>query len=275
MSLLSSFDNITGWQVLQKNSAAIEKAYASTSNQAAQIAYFEKIAPTLTTPEALLSNYRALDFVTTAYGLGGEVGETALLKKLMTQDPKSSSSLAQQLSDNNYRNFADALSTWSPPPFSDQTNIAAAVAGFQQHSFDTAIGQDNSALQSAEYFTQNAKGLTTLAQVMADPVLVDVVTTALGIPFDSYGELDYTQQVQILTPRVDMKDFATSAGIQKLATQFLAMNEVNQSNSGTTTTSTTSSSNSDPLLTLFSSAARETGSSTGLTLSSGMLDLLA
>ena len=182
MGLLSGFDNLTGWTLLQTNTAAIEKSYAADSSSASDIAYFKSVASTLTTPEALLSNYRALSFVTTAYGLGSETDQTAILKQLMTQDPTSSSSLAQQLSDNNYRKFADALSNWSPPPFSTASGINAAIAGYQENSFETSIGTDNTALQEAQYFTNNAKGLTQLSQIMSDPALLDVVTTALGIP---------------------------------------------------------------------------------------------
>jgi hypothetical protein len=242
MGILSGIDNITGWALLQKNGPAIETAYAATSSSATDIAYFKSVAPTLTTPDALLGNYRALSFVTTAYGLGSQVDQTAILKKLMTQDPTATTSLAQQLSDNNYRTFANALSNWSPPPFSTQTGIDAAVAGYQQHSFDTSIGTDSVPLQEAEYFSQNAQGLTSIYQLMSDPALLDVVTTALGIPA-AFGNLDFDQQVAILTPRVDMTQFATADGVNKFINKYLAMDELNQVTSGNAASS--------PLLALF------------------------
>jgi hypothetical protein len=250
MGILSGIDNATGWALLQKNGAAIEKAYASTSSDAADIAYFQKIAPTLTTPDALLKNYRALTFVATAYGLGSEVDQTAILKKLMTQDPTASTSLAQQLSDNNYRNFASAMSVWAPPPFSSQSTIDAAIAGFKQHSFNDAIGQDSVPLQEASYFTQNAKGLTSVYQIMSDPALLDVVTTALGIP-SAFGNLSFDQQVAILKPRVDMTQFSSTAGVTKFVDKYLAMDQLNQITSGDTASS--------PLLSLFGDSSSQQG----------------
>lgn len=242
MGVLSGIDNLTGWALLQKNSPAIEKAYASDGSSASDIAYFKSVASTLTTPDALLKNYRALTFVATAYGLGSQVDQTAILKKLMTQDPTATTSLAQQLSDNNYRTFANALSNWSPPPFSTQSGIDAAVAGFQQHSFETSIGKDSTPLQEAEYFSQNAKGLTSIYQVMSDKALLDVVTTALGIP-SSFGNLSFDQQVAILKPRVDMTQFATADGVNKFINKYLAMDQLNQINSGAAASS--------PLVALF------------------------
>jgi hypothetical protein len=56
MGVLSGIDDITGWALLQKNSGAISKSYAAGTSTAADIAYFQSVAPTLTTPEKLLSN---------------------------------------------------------------------------------------------------------------------------------------------------------------------------------------------------------------------------
>ena len=244
MGLLSGIDNFTGWALLQKNGPSIEAAYAANSSSATDIAYFKKIAPTLTTPDALLKNFRALTFVATAYGLASQVGQTAILHKLMTQDPTSTSSLAQQLADNRYRNFANALSNWSPPPFSTQAGINATITGYQQQSFDTSIGQDSTSLQEAQYFTQNAKGTTQLSQLMSDPAMVSVLTTALGIPSAAFGNLSYDQQVAILKPRVDMTQFATAAGVASFVNRYLAMDQVNQI--------TAANNASSPLLALFS-----------------------
>jgi hypothetical protein len=263
MGVLSGIDNITGWALLQKNSAAIEKSYAADSSSASDIAYFKSVAPTLTTPDALLKNYRALTFVATAYGLGTEVDQTAILKKLMTQDPTATTSLAQQLSDNNYRVFANALSNWSPPPFSTTKGINAAVAGYQEHSFETSVGTDSPALQSAQYFTQTAKGATTIYQLMSDKALLNVVTTALGIPA-AFGNLSFQQQVDILTPRVNMSQFSTTAGVATFVNKYLAMDQMNQITSGAAA--------SDPILSLFGNS-NNSDSSQGLTLTASVFGL--
>jgi hypothetical protein len=228
MGLLNGIDNVAGWGVLQKNSAAIEKTYAADGSDKNDINYFKKTAPKLTTPDALLKDYRALSFVATSFGLGAQVDQTAFLRKLMTENPTDPKSLAMQLSDDRYRRLATALAIWAPPPFSTQTTIDSIVAGYKQQSFETPLGQDNGALQEATYFTRNAVGLTKLAQLMSDKPLLDVVRTALGIP-DAFSNLDYGQQVAILTPRVDMKQFATAEGVAKFVTKYLVMDQLKQS----------------------------------------------
>ena len=270
MGVLSGFDDITGWTLLQKNSAALETAYAADSSSATAIAYFKSVASTLTTPQALLSNWRALDFVTTAYGLPGQTDQTAILKKLLTQDPTSPSSLAQQLADPGYLKFAQALSNWSPPPFSTASGLNTAISNYQTASFQSSVGQDNTALQEAMVFTQNALGATDLTQLMASKPMLDVVTTALGIPA-AFGNLDFDQQVAILKPRVNMSQFATVAGVASFVQKFLAMDQLNKT--------LASSTGSDPILTLFNGSGDGT-TSPGLTLtasnvSSNSLNLLA
>lgn len=252
MGLLSGIDNISGWAILQKNSAAIEKTYAADGSDKNDINYFTKVAPKLTTPDALLKDYRALSFVVSSFGLGAQVDQTAILRKLMTEDPANPKSLAMQLSDERYRKFATALAIWAPPPFSTQSTIDSIVAGYKQQSFENSLGRDNGALQEATYFTKNALGAVKLSQLMTDKPLLDVVRTALGIP-DAFSNLDYTQQVAILAPRVDMKQFATPEGVTKFVTKYLVMDQLKQSQSA-----------SEPMLSLFSGSGD--GSSQGLPL---------
>jgi hypothetical protein len=107
--------------------------------------------------------------------------------------------------------------------------------------------------------------MTQLTQLMSDPALLNVVTTALGIPA-AFGGLDYTQQVAILTPRVDMTQFATTAGVAKFVNQYLAMDQLNQITAGT---------GGDPVLSLFSSNSSSSGgSSGGFTLTAKTLNLV-
>lgn len=254
MGLLSGIDNISGWAVLQKNGAAIERTYAADGSDKNDVDYFRKVAAKLTTPEALLKDYRALSFVAASFGLGAQIDQTAILRKLMTENPNDPKSLAMQLSDERYRKFASALSLWAPPPFSSQATVDSVIAGFRQQSFENSIGRDNGALQEAAYFTRNALGATKLSQLMADKALLDVVRTALGIP-DSFSNLDYTQQKTILAARVDMRQFATPEGVARFVNKYLVMEQLKQSQAASA---------SDPMLSLFS-GGRE-GRSSGLNL---------
>jgi hypothetical protein len=359
MGLLSGVDDFTGWALLQNNGEAIQTAYAATTPTASDVTYLKSVLPTLKTPAALLDNYRALSIVTSAFGLGSQVNQTGILSKLMTQDPKASSSLAQQLSDNRYLMFAQAMSTYQPnavftsasiasltaayalsapggtatdaqvrlfqtiaptlktaadvvanptaaafvatafgvPTLATQRNvlsnlltqdptasnsvaqqsgnkgylalatalstfkplysstpagIAAITTGYQDDAFRTAVGADNPALQEAMYFQKTALGATSLSQLMADPALLNVVRVASGLP-TAFGNLDYTQQVAMLSSRVDMKQFSTPAGVADYIQKYFAMDQLNGTASGTGF--------ADPLMALFGNGSSDGSSS--------------
>ncbi|HET6308588.1 MAG TPA: DUF1217 domain-containing protein, partial [Rhodopila sp.] len=175
-----------------------------------------------------------------------------------------------------YLQFANALSNWNPPPFSTATGIDNAIKGYQQNTFDAAVGQDNPVLQNALYFTQYAQGATTLTQLMSNPTLLSVVTGALGIP-SSFGYLSFSQQEAMLEPLVNMKQFSTAAGVEQFVSKYVDMSEATQAGTSDSTSSTTVSSTTAASVTSLFSSAVSTGASEasgdtpqGLTLSASM-----
>jgi hypothetical protein len=230
----------------------------------AQTALFKLIAPTLTTPAAVVANATAATFIATAYGVPSLATQPSVLTNLLTQDPTASTSVAQQSGNKGYLALATALSTFKPLYSSTAAGITAITTGYQQNAFQTAVGADNPALQEAMYFKQTAVGATKITQLMADPALLDVVRVAEGLP-TAFGNLDFTQQVSILTSRVDMKQFSTPAGVSAYITKYLAMDQVNG------TASTTGS--ADPLMALFGdgSSTSSDGSGSGTDITSSLV----
>ena len=92
---------------------------------------------------------------------------------------------------------------------------------------------------------------------MSSAAMTDVLTTALGLP-QAFGALDYSQQVAILTPRVNLQQFSTPQGVASFVQQYLAMAQLQSGSNG-------SGGSSDPVLSLFDSSGSGT-SSTGITL---------
>jgi hypothetical protein len=226
---------------------------------AAQTALFKLTASGLTTPASVVANPTAAAYIATAYGVPALATQPSVLTNLLTQDPTASTSVAQQSGNKGYLALATALSTFKPLYSSTAAGITAITTGYQQNSFQTAVGADNPALQEAMYFKQTAGGATTVTQLMADPALLNVVRVAEGLP-TAFGNLEFSQQVSILTSRVDMKQFATPAGVSAYITKYLAMDQVNGTASGT--------GSSDPLMALFGNGSSSSdGSSTDSTTS--------
>ncbi len=264
--------------------AANETKYATASVAAnaqstALIDYFKQVAPSLTTPQALLGNYKALTVVLGAFGLQDKIDDTAILKQLLTQDPSSKTSLAQQLGSAKYQLFAQALSNWNPPPFSTAAGINQIVAAYTTNSFETTAGQQVSGLGNALYFTREASSLTSIAQVQADSNLLDVVVTGLGLPLDNFEELSFAQQTSILTSKLPLSQLQNAGDVQRLAERYLISQATDANDApapGSTValfTGTTDSDGDDLLSILYPDSNTNADSSSGTT--SSVLSLFA
>jgi hypothetical protein len=219
---------ITGLQPipLYTTYAAQETKYAaatlkSDTQSSAALAYFQKVAPSITTPAALLQNYKALGVVLGAFGLQDKIGDTAILKQLMTQDPTSKTSLAQTLGNAKYQLFANALSNWNPPPFATAAGVAQIASAYTTNTFEKTADTQAPGLAKALYFTREAPSLKSIAAIQSDQDLLSVVVTSLGLPLDDFEELSFDQQTTILTNKVHLADLQNPAKVKQMAEQYL------------------------------------------------------
>ena len=88
----------------------VSRYVASDKQVASTAASFSSTAATLTTPTAILSNYKALQVLTGAYNLSGQISQTAVIRDLLTQTADSSTSLVSETDNTDYLHFARATS---------------------------------------------------------------------------------------------------------------------------------------------------------------------
>src|SRR5690348_12211883 len=75
----------------------------------ADVAYFTSHIAKLKTVNDFLNDPKLVNFVLTAFGLQSETSAMGIVKKVLTQDPTSSTSLANQLADPRWQKLATAL----------------------------------------------------------------------------------------------------------------------------------------------------------------------
>ncbi len=219
---------VTGLQPipLYLSYAGQETKYANASLKtnplsSAELAYFTKVAPSITTPAALLKDYKALSVVLGAFGMQDSIGQTAIIQKLLTQDPTSKTSLAQTIGNTKFLLFAKAMSNWNPPPFSTASGVAQIAASFTTNVFEKTADTQSPGLAAALQFTRQASTLTSVAAVQSDPNLLNVVVTTLGLPLQNFQELDFDQQTKILQGKLNLSDFQNPAKVKQYAEQYL------------------------------------------------------
>jgi len=278
---------IPAYTRISANEGQYVDAFASTDPQTkADAAYFLENAASLTTPEALLKNYRALTIVLQAFGIGSYAQDTALLKQVMTQNPNDTTSTAYQINDPALTRFAVAMGQFTTPPFASASNQAALVNAEATNNFESQQDSLSPGIADALYFTRSISSITSIDQLMSDPKLLQVAQVATNMP-SQFGTLDFNTQVSMLSAQIKVADFQKPGFVAQFVAKYLAINEENNATPVDTTGAlailsgtgsadnilsamlpTSSSSSSDPILSLFSTGS---GGSSG----TSILSLLA
>jgi hypothetical protein len=210
------------------NEAKYATASAAGNAQATNlINYFTKNAASITTPAALLGNYKALSVVLGAFQIGNEINSTALVKQLLTQDPTSKTSLAYRSGNAKFLNFATALQNWSPPPFSTAAGINSIVTAYKTNLFEGSANTQTPGLQNALYFTRTAGSITTLTQLQSDSSLLAVAVTGLGLPLTAFENLSFAQQTSLLQQKLPIADLQKPSYVKHLAELYLVQQQLN------------------------------------------------
>nr|WP_230873318.1 DUF1217 domain-containing protein [Bombella sp. ESL0378] len=194
------------------------------------VADFQQKASSITTTDALMKNYSVNQVVLGAYNLSSLSGQQAVERKLLTQDPTSSSSLARTSQNASWLAFADAFAslgagkgTAEATPFTSDL-IASTVSSYEQRRYETSDALKQNGVGDALYFTRRMQSgqVKTLNDVMSDATLLRVVEVVSGYDPDQFGVLDFDQQQRILSKKVDMSTFSKPDSVQRYAEQYLA-----------------------------------------------------
>jgi hypothetical protein len=209
------------WSVVQRQGAALEARFATQATLTREIDRFRERAAAITDPEALLKDRRTLQFMLESYGLESEINKTAILRKLMTQNPDAEGSLANQMTDQRYRQFARDFSGWDAQvPFRKAAAIGNIIERWQTARYEKQLGQDAPGLREALYFQRNAPGATSVLQLMSDPALALVLRVGLGLP-QQFAGLEFDQQRTILEKRVDLEVFKDPRRLDAFLRRFV------------------------------------------------------
>ena len=220
----SGIDPLTALTLAQKNETKDVANEAKSPTVARDIALFQQGIAKAKDIKTALQNPNVLKVLLTANGLGSQTAFPALAQQALLSDPSNSSSLANQLSGSNSAwlsvaqtyNFAkNGLAELQNP------SVQAAIAnGYAQTLWEQSLDQQTPGLSSAMQFEKQASSITSVNQVLGDPVNRDVVLTALNIPVQiAYQSL--TAQQQAISSVLNVKQLQDPNYVKMLTQQYL------------------------------------------------------
>jgi hypothetical protein len=227
---------ITSYQIISKDIARSLSDTAKKPDVSRETAYYLANIGKVTTIDGFLNDYRLYTYAMKAYGLSDMTYAKAFMRKVLTEGTSSKDSFANRLSDPRYREFARAFDFASLGSNATQTNAAQSgtTDKYVRQVMEEDAGTQNEGVRLALYFARKASSITSPLQILADPALVKVVQTALGLDSRvSMASID--QQVAMLSRLVNVADFQDPAKVAKFTQRFAAMWDASQAAGGTST----------------------------------------
>lgn len=204
----STGNPLTDLKLAQQDQTADVAAEAKVPAVEQAIAAFTNAVSQATNITTALGNPNIQAVLLTASGLSNYIGQTALVQKAFMSDPSDPNSLVNQLGDSTLLstvqtyNFATngLAELQNPQIMSTLTNGYAEVMWRQ--SLDTATP----GLSNALSFLSQASSITSVSDILGNPVNFYVITGALDIPQDIVFQDELAQQ-QAINSRVNYADF--------------------------------------------------------------------
>ncbi len=230
-------DPISALKSAETNETTDVAATAKQPTVQRDIAAFTKAVQGATSVTSLLANPTVLKVLLAANGLSGQEQYPALAQKALTSDPSNTSSLANQLSSTN----AAWLSTAKTYQFAtqglsviQQPSVISTVANaYAEFTWRQGLDQSTPGLSNALTFRTEASSITSVDQILGDPVMRDVVTTALGLPLQIALQPIEAQE-KAITSRMDITQFKSASFTEQFVKRYLL---AKASSSGSSTAS--------------------------------------
>ena len=273
---LSIENNLARYQKMVASEPAVKNA---TAYYAANIGKVKSISD-------LVGNYRLLSYALTAYGLGDQVNNKALVTKVLQGGVTSSKALANTLANANWAKFAKAFDFVGSGASSVTSSAAIATteAAYTEQTLETQQGKQDVGVQLALYFQRVAPTIKSAYSVLGDKNLLEAFQTIYGVTLNSNGNID--ANAAIVDRTMPIKDLQDPTKLKQLTARFTAQYTLLYGSGGANASSpltansggTTTSSNLNAATTIMSGIVSGNssygGSSTAELFSSALLTSL-
>lgn len=201
------------------------RSVAATAQQPAikrDVAAFRAAVASAPDAKSLLANPAARRVLLTANGLGQQAESRALAQQALLSDPAKPGSLVNRLPDRRWAAMAQTFDFANKglQVVRDPEVLDRLVDAYAEIAWRKSLDQATPGLSKAMDFRERASRATSAAQILGDPVLREVVTTALGIPLQlAFQPLD--TQERAITARLDVRKLQDPKFVEQFTRRYL------------------------------------------------------
>jgi hypothetical protein len=258
-AFLAVSQNLSRYQAITVAEPAVKTATA----------YYEANIGSVKSVSDLVGNYRLLSYALNAYGLGDQINAKGLITKVLEGGVSNPKSLANTLPNAQWKAFAAAFNfvdSGATPPSSTST-VKTTTSDYVEQQLESDQGGQDVGVQLALYFQRVAPTVTNEYGILADPNLLQVAATIMGLSPSAAADL----QPQTLSELMPISDLQDPAKLNQLTERFTAMYDYTYGpSSGATSGLTVDSGNSSPGQSGAATVLASIISSNGLVLGSAL-----
>ncbi|HTP82681.1 MAG TPA: DUF1217 domain-containing protein [Alphaproteobacteria bacterium] len=201
-----------GFPIFVQNENQQVAKFAQEASVQQAVSYFKSHISQVKSVADLTKDPKLLNFVLTAFGLQDAVNQPALVAGVLNSNLSKSNSLANELADPRYQQLAQEfnVAVFGTTNFQNSNVIADVVNKYLTNAYEISLDSTNSALRDAAYFLRNIGSVTNAYNILADPVLRNVVETATGLP-QTIANLPIQDEARLINQKVNIKSFETSS----------------------------------------------------------------
>ena len=194
---------------------------------ARDIAYYEENIRNIRSIDDFMNDERIYRFALKAHGLEDMAYAKAFIRKALEEGTDDRDAFANRLADKRYR---DLVETFNFKRYdSATTSFSRAQSGtvekFVRQTLEVNQGAQNEGVRLALYFERKAPTLENVFEILADPALLKVVQTALGLSPQT-GGASVDRQADFIKSRLDIEDFKDPEALSKFLTRFTSLYEL-------------------------------------------------
>lgn len=215
-------DPFTALRQADRNRTREIAAAAKQPETRRDITGFTKALAKATTPAQALDDPALLKVLLTANGLSDQLPYAALAKKVLLSDPADPKSLVSRLADRRWSAVVKTFqfATKGLDVLRDPKVQTTLTDGYAEVKWRKGLETSTPGLSDALDIRQRAKTFINAIQILGDPVMRRVVTTALGIPREiAFQEL--SAQERAVTTRLDLKRLQEPKFVDGLIQRYL------------------------------------------------------
>jgi Protein of unknown function (DUF1217) len=187
------------------------------------------------TVQQLLANPAVMKVLLTSNGLSDQIPYTALAQKTLQSNTSDPASLVNKLSDTRWKPVVQTydFANKGLKVIQDPKVISTLANAYAEVTWRKSLDAATPGLSNALTFRSSASTITSVDQILGDPVMRNVVTTALGIPLQIAFQPLEAQEKAIAT-RLDITKLQDPKFVESFVQRYLLAAPSSSSTSNTT-----------------------------------------